>query len=220
MKGLIYKEWTILSKSYKQMVFFLAVLYGGIALATGMTSMAFALPIVFAIMITSTIAFDENSRWDTYARTLPVTPAQIVGCKYLCGLGGLAFGTVCAAAVAALSNLVPPLLVEHDVTPPTALDVAAGLLVCSAMSLVFVALLLPLSYKFNSTKARSWLFLIIGVLGGCFGLVVSVSPDLMQLFNAPDEVLLTGLVAAFVGLLAVYFVSYKICVEIYKRKEY
>ena len=61
---------------------------------------------------------------------------------------------------------------------------------------------------------------ILGVLGGCIGLVASVSPDLMQLFNAPDEVLLTGLVAAFVGLLAVYFVSYKVCVGIYKRKEY
>ncbi len=34
----------------------------------------------------------------------------------------------------------------------------------------------------------------------------------MQLFNASDEVLLTGLVAAFAGLLAVYFVSYKVCV--------
>ena len=56
------------------------------------------------------------------------------------------------------------------------------------------------------------MFLIIGVLGGCIGLVASVSPDLMQLFNASDEVLLTGLVAAFVGLLAVYFVSYKVCV--------
>ena len=88
------------------------------------------------------------------------------------------------------------------------------------MALLLVALLLPLSYRFNSVKARSWLFLIIGLLGGCIGLAASVSPDLMQLFNAPDEVLLTGLVAAFVGLLAVYFVSYKVCVGIYKRKEY
>lgn len=220
MKGLIYKEWTILSKSYKQMVFFLAVLYGGIALATGMTSMAFALPIVFAIMITSTIAFDENSRWDTYARTLPVTPAQIVGCKYLCGLGGLAFGTVCTAAVAALSNLVPPLLVEHDVTPPTALDVAAGLLVCSAMSLLFVALLLPLSYKFNSTKARSWLFLIVGVLAGCVGLLIGLSDKASAFFTAPDEVILPLLAVFFVVMLAVYGVSYKVCVGIYRQKEY
>ena len=72
----------------------------------------------------------------------------------------------------------------------------------------------------TAISRKSWLFLILGVLGGCIGLVASVSPDLMQLFNASDEVLLTGLVAAFVGLLAVYFVSYKVCVGIYKRKEY
>ena len=42
----------------------------------------------------------------------------------------------------------------------------------------------------------------------------------MQAVQCSDEVLLTGLVAAFVGLLAVYFVSYKVCVGIYKRKGY
>ena len=94
------------------------------------------------------------------------------------------------------------------------------LLACGSMALLLGALLLPLSYRFNSVKARSWLFLIIGVLGGCIGLVASVSPDLMQLFNASDEVLLAGLVAAFVGLLAVNFVSYKVCEGINKRKEF
>ena len=184
MKGLLYKEWAILTSSYKQSVFFIAFLYGGISILTGQTGMAYALLVVFSILITSTISFDENSHWDIYARTLPVTPAQLVGSKYLFGLCGLALGTVCTVLIVALNNV------------------------------------LPLSYRFNSVKARSWLFLIIGVLGGCIGLVVSVSPDLMQLFNASDEVLLTGLVAAFVGLLAVYFVSYKVCVGIYKRKEY
>ena len=182
MKGLLYKEWATLTSSYKQSVFFIAFLYGGISILTGQTGMAYALLVVFSILITSTISFDENSHWDIYVRTLPVTPAQLVGSKYLFGLCGLALGTVCTVLI--------------------------------------VALLLPLSYRFNSVKARSWLFLILGVLGSCIGLVASVSPDLMQLFNAPDEVLLTGLVAAFVGLLAVYFVSYKVCVGIYKRKEY
>lgn len=136
MKGLLYKEWATLTSSYKQSVFFFAFLYGGISILTGQTGMAYGLLVIFSILITSTISFDENSHWDIYVRTLPVTPAQLVGSKYL------------------------------------------------------------------------------------FGLVASVSPDLMQLFNASDEVLLTGLVAAFVGLLAVYFVSYKVCVGIYRRKEY
>ena len=215
MKGLLYKEWATLKSSYKQTVFFIAFLYGGISILTGQTGMAYALLVVFSILITSTISFDENSHWDIYVRTLPVTPAQLVGSKYLFGLCGLALGTVCTVLIVALNNVLPPLLFWHTVYKVPPLECLAALLACGSM-----ALLLPLSYRFNSVKARSWLFLILGVLGGCIGLVASVSPDLMQLFNAPDEVLLTGLVAAFVGLLAVYFVSYKVCVGIYKRKEY
>ena len=220
MKGLLYKEWATLTSSYKQTVFFIAFLYGGISILTGQTGMAYALLVVFSILITSTISFDENSHWDIYARTLPVTPAQLVGSKYLFGLCGLALGTVCTVLIVALNNVLPPLLFWHTAYKVPPLECLAALLACGSMALLLVALLLPLSYRFNSVKARSWLFLIIGVLGGCIGLVASVSPDLMQLFNASDEVLLTGLVAAFVGLLAVYFVSYKVCVGIYKRKEY
>ena len=220
MKGLLYKEWATLTSSYKQTVFFIAFLYGGISILTGQTGMAYALLVLFSILITSTISFDENSHWDIYARTLPVTPAQLVGSKYLFGLCGLALGTVCTVLIVALNNVLPPLLFWHTSYKVPPLECLAAVLACGSMALLLVALLLPLSYRFNSVKARSWLFLIIGVLGGCIGLVASVSPDLMQLFNASDEVLLTGLVAAFVGLLAVYFVSYKVCVGIYKRKEY
>ena len=220
MKGLLYKEWAILTGSYKQSVFFLAVVYGGIALLSGQTEMAYALGLVFSIMITSTVAFDENSHWDTYARTLPVTPAQIVSCKYLFGLGGLALGTAASVFIVLLSRFVPPLLVRHETAAPSVVETAAALLACSSMGLLLVALLLPLSYQFNSVKARSWMFLIVGVLAGCIGIIISVSPALMRVFTAPDEVILLGLAAVFAGMLAVYFLSYRVCIGIYKRKSY
>ena len=181
MKGLLYKEWATLKSSYKQTVFFIAFLYGGISILTGQTGMAYALLVVFSILITSTISFDENSHWDIYVRTLPVTPAQLVGSKYLFGLCGLALGTVCTVLIVALNNVLPPLLFWHTVYKVPPLECLAALLACGSMALLLVALLLPLSYRFNSVKARSWLFLILGVLGGCIGLVASVSPDLMRL---------------------------------------
>lgn len=116
MKGLLYKEWATLTSSYKQTVFFIAFLYGGISILTGQTGMAYALLVVFSILITSTISFDENSHWDIYARTLPVTPAQLVGSKYLFGLCGAGAGhsvygadrgaEQCAAAPAVLARRV------------------------------------------------------------------------------------------------------------------
>ena len=119
MKGLLYKEWATLTSSYKQTVFFIAFLYGGISILTGQTGMAYALLVVFSILITSTISFDENSHWDIYVRTLPVTPAQLVGSKYLFGLCGLALGTVCTVLIVALNNVLPPLLFSAAVRMPT-----------------------------------------------------------------------------------------------------
>ena len=108
MKGLLYKEWSTLISSYKQSVFFIAFLYGGISILTGQTGMAYALLVVFSILITSTISFDENSHWAIYVRTLPVTTAQLVGSKYLFRLCGLALGTVCTVLIVALNNVLPP----------------------------------------------------------------------------------------------------------------
>ncbi len=66
---------------------FIAFLYGGISILTGQTGMAYALLVVFSILITSTISFDENSHWDIYART-PVTSAQLVGSNTCLGCAG------------------------------------------------------------------------------------------------------------------------------------
>lgn len=227
MKGLFWKEWSILTRSYKQIVLLLVVLYGVLGVATGQTTMAYALQVVFSIMVTSTIAFDENSHWDAYVRTLPVTPGQIVGCKYLFGLGGLAAGSVLTALIVALSNLLDkPLLIYHTVDKVGAVELVAALLVCGSLSLLFVGLILPLSYCFNSARARSSIFLVFGAFGLLIGAVVAALPDRVRgtvfafLNSSPDEVILPWLAAAFAVTLALYWVSYKICVEIYAKKEY
>lgn len=116
MKGLLYKEWATLTSSYKQSVFFFAFLYGGISILTGQTGMAYGLLVIFSILITSTISFDENSHWDIYVRTLPVTPAQLVGKQIpvwavRAGAGHSVYGAdrgaeQCAAAPAVLAHCV------------------------------------------------------------------------------------------------------------------
>lgn len=112
MKGLLYKEWATLTSSYKQTVFFIAFLYGGISILTGQTGMAYALLVVFSILITSTISFDENSHWDIYVRTLPVTPAQQIPVWAVrAGVGHSVYGAdrgaeQCAAAPAVLAHRV------------------------------------------------------------------------------------------------------------------
>lgn len=229
MKGLLYKEWAILTGSYKRSVLFFAVLYGIIGILSRQAYMGYALILVFAMLAGSTISFDENSHWDTYSRTLPVTPAQIVGCKYLLGLGSVALGNAAAVLIAVLVNMRSPVY-DYAYFHQSTTDIAAALLVCSSMALLFVAAILPFSYKFNSVNARSRIFLLFTVLSAAVGLIIAVLPEdtrnilrdaMVNTMINTDEIhamlLFAGLFAA---ALLVYAVSYKICVGIYKRKEY
>ena len=42
----------------------------------------------------STINYDEQAHWDAYAATLPVTPGQVIGSKYLLCAASTAIGAV------------------------------------------------------------------------------------------------------------------------------
>ena len=88
------------------------------------------------------------------------------------------------------------------------------------------ALLLPLSYKFNSVNARSWLFLLIAGIVGLGGLLIAILPaelrgGFITLLNNTDEAsALLMLAALFAVMLLVYGISYRVCVRIYEKKEY
>ena len=97
MKGLLCKDWAILVNSYKKNFLIMVVLYLGMAVCLHMDYLCYALVAVCGVYASSTMNFDDYAHWDTYARTLPVTPGQVVGCKYLLGLLFTLFGSVCAA---------------------------------------------------------------------------------------------------------------------------
>ena len=83
MKGLLCKDWAILVNSYKKNFLIMVVLYLGMAVCLHMDYLCYALVAVCGVYASSTMNFDDSAHWDTYARTLPVTPGQVVGCKYL-----------------------------------------------------------------------------------------------------------------------------------------
>ena len=95
MKGLLCKDWAILVNSYKKNFLIMVVLYLGMAVCLHMDYLCYALVAVCGVYASSTMNFDDSAHWDTYARTLPVTPGQVVGCKYLLGLLFTLFGSVC-----------------------------------------------------------------------------------------------------------------------------
>ena len=73
MKGLLYKDISIMTRSFKGNILLLVALYGVLILVTREAYLAYAMTVVWGIYVASTINYDEQAHWDAYAATLPVS---------------------------------------------------------------------------------------------------------------------------------------------------
>lgn len=146
MKGLLYKDWSLIAGGYKTNFLFLLVFYGLLTVAGRMTFLAYAMVFVVGMYTSSTISMDENSHWDAYAHTLPVSPGQLVSVKYWLTL-------ILTVASIPLSFCLIALI---PAPKPTILEAALGLTAACTVTLFYFSFVIPLSYKFGAAKARSW----------------------------------------------------------------
>ena len=217
MKGLLYKDWAILVNSYKKNFLILVLLYLGMAVCLHMDYLCYALVAVCGVYASSTMNFDDSAHWDTYARTLPVTPGQVVGCKYLLGLLFTLFGSVCAAVGIFLAGQYTDVL-----------EATFSILVIAAFSLLLFAVNMPFSYKFGAVRARTWVYLVtfFAVFATIYVMeklpylqrsaVTSQLDTMGNAITARPALLLLPCAA----VLLLYFGSWALSVQIYQRKEF
>ena len=217
MKGLLCKDWAILVNSYKKNFLIMVVLYLGMAVCLHMDYLCYALVAVCGVYASSTMNFDDSAHWDTYACTLPVTPGQVVGCKYLLGLLFTLFGSGCAAVGIFLAGQYADVL-----------EAAFSILVIAAFSLLLFAVNMPFSYKFGAVRAGTWVYLV--TFFGVF-LIIFAMEHLPYLQRSPVISLLDALGNALTAqpvllllpcaaVLLLYLGSWALSVQIYQRKEF
>ena len=217
MKGLLCKDWAILVNSYKKNFLILVLLYLGMAVCLHMDYLCYALVAVCGVYASSTMNFDDSAHWDTYARTLPVTPGQVVGCKYLLGLLFTLFGSVCAAVGIFLAGQYTDVL-----------EATFSILVIAAFSLLLFAVNMPFSYKFGAVRARTWVYLVtfFAVFATIYVMeklpylqrsaVTSQLDTMGNAITARPALLLLPCTA----VLRLYPGSWALSVQIYQRKEF
>lgn len=154
MKGLLYKDWSILISQYRKNILLILILYLGMAYLFDTPFMLYALVFMFGIYTQSALSFDEKCHWDTYAHTLPVSPAAVVGSKYLLGLVTILSGLVIGLA----AFLFFPSIARGTMGMEEAM---VGMLTATALALLYFALSLPLSYRFGSERARAAVMAVI-----------------------------------------------------------
>lgn len=214
MKGLLYKDVSIMTRSFKGNILLLVALYGVLILVTKEAYLAYAMTAVWGIYVASTINYDEQAHWDAYAATLPVTPGQVIASKYL----------LCAAstAIGAALSLALVLLAGVD-----GAEYTLGILACAEVSVLTNALLMPITYRFGAAKSRAYLMVIVFaiVFGACFAaqeVLQRQAADFANM-NAALQAQTTpaaGIIALSLLLTAVlYAISYTICTRVYAKKE-
>jgi hypothetical protein len=150
MKGLVRKDLYVLTRQMR--IFLLFIVVFALLPGNGMTVFA----VVYAAMMPYTaIAYDERSKWDQLACTMPYSVRDLVLSKYVLGW----LFTAGAAVVSLAANLIERRFLENTGSPLVVMmSFCAGL--------IMMAVTLPPMFRFGVEKGRM-LFIIVMVAAVC-----------------------------------------------------
>ncbi|WP_155590286.1 ABC-2 transporter permease [Lysinibacillus cavernae] len=208
MVGLIVKDLMTIQRQMKAQAFVVLFL---LAMAIFMQQSAMLLAVIVFIVTIQAItalAYDEQSSWDKYANTLPISKGDIILSKYILSVLLMIIGLIVALPIIFFINL----FTNHGDT--TEFFLTFNLIVAFALSLL--AILLPIYIKFGSIKGRIVLIALCFIPGFLFGMFNEYIPDMAVTFLNLKPFIY---VAPFAGLLMLWLSSL-ISTVIYKRKEF
>ncbi len=216
MTGLIWKDLLVMRKTLKSYLL-LMVVYAVLAYLD-FFDYGFIITFVqmiLAVLPISAFAYDELSKWDRYAMSLPLGRNRVVGARYLFVLLLSLFTVALGLAGIAL------LYLAQQAEP---LEMFLTLMVSTAIGLFIPTILLPLSYKLGPERARPYLFAVIFIPIIAVILLVKAGVLDMSMLKGMDLLTPTalGVGAALLPAagLAALAVSYLISCRVAAGKEY
>jgi len=206
MKGLILKDLLNLKSTFKMlgvMMLFFAVVF----LPQGNGFIFGMIILMFAMMVVTTISYDDLAKWDAYALTMPVTRKEMVLSKYLVMVILNTLGAVLSLIVGIVGSIIMGQSFD--------LEILAIIGAIYLVAFIFGSVIIPLIYKFGTEKARLMLFLC--------ALIPTALILLMEQFNVP----LPAIVNPWIYLILLIgfsvggvILSYLISLRIYSQKEF
>lgn len=209
MKGLIYKDLCLLGSVWKSYIFIFAMFL--VLTATGVYDVSFLfmmMSIILCMYPSTSFSYDELAKWDRFAVAVPNGRNKVVRAKYALSLllGGtaLAVGLLLCLLWTALGRM----------------ELGQGLLACvggACGALLLNALLLPLLFRFGAQKGRILLIAVVAALAGVMAAGLAIG-----LLGASGSDRLEPFVFAVLPVLTLLalFVSYRVSLGIYQKKEF
>lgn len=202
MRGLLIKDFINL-KAQSRVMLVVFAFYVIMGIVGGNREMFSFVMIFLMIMLPITaMAYDERSKWDKYALTMPVSRQDLVISKYLLGL--------ILAGTAFLLNIVLQLLAGAE-SIGEVLPLSLGIL---GFALLVMAILLPLNFKFGVEKGRLLMMMVLFLPAA----VIMILAKAGSIPPIPDNLDALAIYAG-IGVVMVFLISITISLRIMSRKE-
>ena len=215
MTGLIVKDFLVMRKSIKTYILFL--LFYFVMAALGIFPISFItamVQIIIMMLPLSAFSYDELSKWDRYAFSLPLSRRAVAGARYLFAL--------ILSLFSALFGLLVCLVLSLFFHAPDLMENCLTVMVSLALGLLYCDILLPLTYKLGPGRARPYFYLVIFLpiilLFGAFKL--GLLGGLAFLLKLPDATVITFLFLLPLLPLMGMGVSYLSSCRILEHKEF
>lgn len=206
MKGLILKDFLIL-RTQMRLLAVIFVLY--LVMGVVMKDFSFFIPIILlvsAMLVITTCAYDDSCKWNLYAGTLPLNRNQICLSKYISSVLFVLIGVALGLVFIFISVLLG---IKLDIAPTLFSAYIMGM-----GALLFVAVMLPVIFKFGVEKSRIIMpLLVVLIVAGAFALKgLGIEIPSVSAFTAWSNF-------AFIPVLLLFALSYLLSCRILAKKE-
>lgn len=210
MLGLIKKDFLLIKANLKSMVIIFIVYL--ILAFQGTFDVTFIVPLIGIMLFISTFSYDDFNNWNSYAVTLPNGRKNVVRAKYIASIILTVILGVIALAIGVGISYTKTNSINLD-------EIISSLMGTMLSSVIIIALLYPIVFKFGATNGRIILFAVVFGIAGV-GAVVSQLVDMTPIINMINRLDSYPLVAIPIISAILLGISYLISNKIYQNKEF
>ncbi|MBR5474447.1 MAG: ABC-2 transporter permease [Lachnospiraceae bacterium] len=211
MKGLVLNDLYSMKRTLKMYPLFMAF-FLVLGITTDNLEFFSSFVAIYSMMFgISIFSYHEICGWDSYVNTLPVTRAQVVGALYVTAF----VFVVCGSLVSFCMNLIMCLTGKMAFVESM---IVLGAL--AAVGILMIAVVIPLLVKFGSERGRLILMgsYVVVFLG--FASIGSVLEERLYQISVSTQSVVMAVGAAWIIVLLLLILSYRITLSVYRKKEF
>lgn len=216
MKGLLIKDILNMKNYMKQLVlvliFFIAY---GIFLKNG-TFVGTMITLMLSMQVITTMSYDEYAKWDKYALTMNINRKDIIISKYIFFTISIIIGIVVGITTSIAINQIAKLDTGMNEI------IVTSILVPCVFAILF-SIIIPVVFKTGVEKGRIVMMLILFIPAILVGAIVKISEKANITMPSPSnlEILMKfGVLGLVLLTILAVFISYKVSLSIYNKKEF